>query len=390
MRYFIVASKRLKPHPSHVLACKRLRLTKQAILIYRYPEPCRKTHHSGASSPCDKLLADRLTRATPQMLLVSWLMAPIYWLRSSTEYSLQDPVPFSDGGLESTYFDQYGGEIVVEFTLLESRDYDAIVDVASTLLSDIWHLSAEKAVIRLAEAQLDDFQRLLPSPLPAATIISDIPRAVVTSFPLQKRPKNIYREFLSFQDTQDRTNHTIGLSWDGLPIGARLTENRNTLVVCGVQGREWASIAFCEQLIEEHPDISVIPVANPDGYIYSWETDRLWVKNRQPTGVPLCTGHDIANALFNTDVNSLPPCSDSWAGKGRQSPLEARAINELAAQFTNLIMVHGLSSSPRSEISVEGNWSVVKAPDFGVGYLLPKRLLGANYDAIGATLKKLL
>ena len=31
-------------------------------------------------------------------------------------------------------------------------------------------------------------------------------------------------------------------------------------------------------------DFYILPVTNPDGYVYSWTTDRMWRKNRRPIG----------------------------------------------------------------------------------------------------------
>lgn len=325
------------------------------------------------------------------MRLVSWLVTPLSWLWSSDEESVAEFAPFGDSGVESSYFDRFSNEVVVEFTLSGSRDSRVISETALTLLSDVWVLSPDRALIRLDRAQLEDFQRLLPSPLPVTTVIGDIPRAVVTSYPLTRTSKDPRREFLPFAETQALANMSIGSSWEGLPIGARLTSDTDLLVVCGLQGREWASVAFCLQLMEEHPELSIVPVANPDGYIYSWETDRLWVKNRQPTGINLCPGHDIATAAFDIEPpSSVPPCSDDWAGRGRQTPLEARAIRDVAARFSRLVAIQGLSGSSNTQVSLRGNWTVLSVPDFGMGYLLPKRHIDANYQEIMAVLQKLL
>ena len=32
-------------------------------------------------------------------------------------------------------------------------------------------------------------------------------------------------------------------------------------------------------------DFYIVPVANPDGYVYSWTSDRMWRKNRRPLSV---------------------------------------------------------------------------------------------------------
>ena len=64
-------------------------------------------------------------------------------------------------------------------------------------------------------------------------------------------------------------------------------------------------------------DYSLFPVLNVDGYEYSWTTDRLWRKNRQPTPVPFCTGIDPDRSWGymwdapGSETFSSNPCSES-------------------------------------------------------------------------------
>ncbi|KAI8910222.1 hypothetical protein EDD86DRAFT_225637 [Gorgonomyces haynaldii] len=62
--------------------------------------------------------------------------------------------------------------------------------------------------------------------------------------------------------------------------------------------------------------VSIVPVANVDGYIYSHEENRMWRKNRQPSNF-FCVGIDI-NRNFDYGWSkpgaSGNPCSDSYYG----------------------------------------------------------------------------
>ena len=65
------------------------------------------------------------------------------------------------------------------------------------------------------------------------------------------------------------------------------------LIISGIHAREWISVAVAlfviRQLVEFHKsykslvqdlDWYILPVANPDGYVYTHTTDRLWTKSR--------------------------------------------------------------------------------------------------------------
>ncbi|NXP68383.1 CBPO Carboxypeptidase, partial [Chloropsis cyanopogon] len=117
---------------------------------------------------------------------------------------------------------------------------------------------------------------------------------------------------------------------------------------CGIHAREWISPAFCQWFVKEilqnyktdpkisrflqNLDLCVLPVLNIDGYIYSWEEDRLWRKNRSPYENGTCYGTDL-NRNFNSSWGSAGVSfncsSDVFCGSGPESEPETRAV----AQF---------------------------------------------------------
>ncbi|CBQ72304.1 related to ECM14-involved in cell wall biogenesis and architecture [Sporisorium reilianum SRZ2] len=77
--------------------------------------------------------------------------------------------------------------------------------------------------------------------------------------------------------------------------------------------------------------LTVIPVANPDGYVYSWGTNRMWRKNRQPNRFPsglFCKGVDLNRnydyAFASSSATSA--CSEMYPGDAAFSAAEARAV----------------------------------------------------------------
>jgi extracellular matrix protein 14 len=78
----------------------------------------------------------------------------------------------------------------------------------------------------------------------------------------------------------------------------------------------------------------VIPTLNPDGYIYTWETDRLWRKNRQQTGIRFCQGLDLDRSFgFEWSANDSP-CSESFPGETPFQAIEAHRLAEWARNET--------------------------------------------------------
>ena len=61
------------------------------------------------------------------------------------------------------------------------------------------------------------------------------------------------------------------------------SQKMGIFIDCGKYGSDWLAMSSCDILIEslletdQLVDYWIIPVMNPDGYEYTWSTDRLWV-----------------------------------------------------------------------------------------------------------------
>jgi len=122
-------------------------------------------------------------------------------------------------------------------------------------------------------------------------------------------------------------------------------------VEAGIHAREWIAPAVAtyitRELVEnysEHPQYLdnlnwyILPSANPDGYMYSWEHERLWRKTRSDTGsIRGCKGVDPnRNWGFHWAENgvSFNKCSDIYAGPKAFSEVENRNIKKFVESLT--------------------------------------------------------
>ncbi|HUJ62582.1 MAG TPA: M14 metallopeptidase family protein [Kofleriaceae bacterium] len=137
----------------------------------------------------------------------------------------------------------------------------------------------------------------------------------------------------------------IGSTIQSRPIWAvRIGHGGTPMLVEGTQhAREWiaAMTATCvaDRMVRDYdrdPAIRafvdtttlwVIPVGNPDGYQYTWSTDRYWRKNRNGAGVDLNRNFGVA---FGGDGSSDNPRSEVYRGPYAFSENESQAVRDLA------------------------------------------------------------
>ncbi|WAR11582.1 CBPB-like protein [Mya arenaria] len=173
----------------------------------------------------------------------------------------------------------------------------------------------------------------------------------------------------------------------------------------GIHAREWISpatvIYMVGQMLDRYkidPDITtlvdsfewyILPVTNPDGYAYTWQSDktRLWRKTRSKHG--LCYGVDPNR---NWDIEwsksgaSKDPCSDTYCGPKAFSEVEdegsAAAVDALQKVFgtkyehgtiANIIYTASGSSADWTygKIGVKYSYGVELRDTGKYGFLLP-------------------
>ncbi len=161
-----------------------------------------------------------------------------------------------------------------------------------------------------------------------------------------------------FLDSIARANPRVRLDTIGRTLGNRpilvvkigerddSPARPNVIFMATYHAREWVATEMALRLIRylaqpppldtrldsllRRRDVWVLPVANPDGYQYTFSADRLWRKNRRPNpdgsvGVDLNRNHAAGWGLDN-EGSSPSPASEVYRGPAPESELETQAI----------------------------------------------------------------
>jgi hypothetical protein len=213
--------------------------------------------------------------------------------------------------------------------------YDAqrLTDSNLELFSESVRLGPTDVVV--GPAQLSELQRLR---LPYLKI-SDLPRPDAWKGYVAPRNSDYRSAYLRYNEIIGQyeqwrasapgavTRQQIGTSIQGRPIYVyRIgpeelpgTVPRRVVLIAGTHAREWITnnvvmhLAFrqLQQVLtsargtgsRKTPILYVVPNLNPDGYEYSWNTDRMWRKNRRNNG-----------GTFGVDLNRN--YAKGWGGPG--------------------------------------------------------------------------
>lgn len=177
-----------------------------------------------------------------------------------------------------------------------------------------------------------------------------------------------------------------GTSYEGRPIkGVKLSHKPNNTAVFvegGIHAREWISPATATfilnqlltstdpiiQDLAQNWDWYFFPLFNPDGYVATFDEDRMWRKTRQPNGV--CLGTDLNrnwDSHWNSTGSSPDPCRYDFAGTKVFSEPEA-------AQLSKYISEHVKTAHIQAYISLHSFSQLLMFP-FGHSAVKAK-----NYD----------
>ncbi|XP_061571651.1 carboxypeptidase B2 [Cololabis saira] len=186
-----------------------------------------------------------------------------------------------------------------------------------------------------------------------------------------------YERYHTLEDIYDWINRTthdnpntvkvilVGSSYEKRPLYAlKLSFNdrpgkKAMWIDCGIHAREWISPAFCLWFVQyslafyknnqditnilDNMDVYVLPVMNPDGYKYTWTTNRMWRKNRTPSKSPNCIGADLNrnfDANWCTEGASHDPCTEIYCGAFPESEPESEAVANFLRRHKNSIQLY--------------------------------------------------
>ncbi|KAM6145801.1 carboxypeptidase A2-like [Phoenicopterus ruber ruber] len=157
----------------------------------------------------------------------------------------------------------------------------------------------------------------------------------------------------------------------------------------GIHSREWvtqaSAIWIAKKIASDYGkdpsvtsllnkmDIFLLTVTNPDGYVFTHTTNRMWRKTRSKNPGSLCVGVDPNrnwDAGFGGPGASSNPCSDSYRGPSANSEVEVRSV-------VNFIKNHG---NIRAFLTLHSYSQLLMYP---YGYKCTKPADYAELDALG-------
>ncbi|EAA27505.1 hypothetical protein GE21DRAFT_8032 [Neurospora crassa] len=379
------------------------------------------------------------------------------WLRDSISEIIfgRPSTKHSDSISPSVSLSQYRDDVVVRFNVIKPADQVVLAQAIKAKRLDVWASTPQFVDIRLEESQLRPLLRLIPSSMQKqwSVLIPDLEEAVRATFPTKGetteygdaaesldavytkgniffhdyQPLSVITSWMALMETMFPSiakMESIGDSYEGRPIhsfriGDHSGDNANNgtrktiLVTGGLHGREWISTSTVTYLLWsiitaygkesmvtkllKHFDIIFIPVVNPDGYDYTWKTDRLWRKTRQQTKVSWCHGFDLDQAFGSVSGQTnfqVDPCSESYGGDKPFQAVEATRLadwgrnqTENGVKFVGFLDLHSYSQQilfPYTSTCDEDPPNRENLEELGVGLAKAIRLSSGNFYTVSS------
>jgi hypothetical protein len=223
-------------------------------------------------------------------------------------------------------------------------DDAAACALAESLAEDVWSEQRGARDPLDVVVTRDDLGRLAAADVPFEVLVPDIDAVARTEYmrlrdPRAAQPADWFAEYRDYSAITSRIHELAAIAPDRasvLPLGSTLegrtlwalrigsrSPDMTPMLISGTQhAREWiaAMVTTCvaDRLVRDYdrnPEIRsfvdstelwIVPVVNPDGYQYSWATDRYWRKNRRGGhGVDLNRNYSVAWGVTNELLRAL-------------------------------------------------------------------------------------
>lgn len=290
----------------------------------------------------------------------------------------------------------YTKQTVIRFNVMTSEEETALSAAAQRLFLDIWAFNNATGTVDILidKEDVPSLLTLLPKTLhhSFAPLVPDLAAAVRATYPAQDsvnyeksldkntladsistasggstdniffrdfQPYPVIVQWMKLLDVMFSFVHmvSIGQSAEGQEIlGLRVgaadhgpdDKKKTILITGGLHAREWISSSSVSYVawaiingygsanmitkLVDNFDLVFVPVVNPDGYQYTWETDRLWRKTRQTTNFRFCRGYDLDHAFgYEWDSTARDePCSETYGGESAFQAVEAESLSNWA------------------------------------------------------------
>lgn len=315
----------------------------------------------------------------------------------------------------------YSGHQVFRADVKTSEQADFLVEMREAF--DFWtEVGVGRSVdIRCAPVQADELTNLLSGQgIQFSVLVEDVQK-LAEMVPMKKgsvsksghsmdwtdyHPIEDIHSYLDYLETTFDfvTTESIGQSHDGSEMRiAKVCKggcgNKPAMWIDGgIHAREWISPASVTYILMElvendadHSDVTenldwyILPVVNPDGYLYTQTDDRLWRKTRTPNGGG-CFGTDANRNWgfhWGTGGSSNNPCSDTYMGPEAFSEVENRNVRDFLTANKDNIKFYNNVHSYSQLILLPWGWGYDQPENYDDLYNMAMLGNDALYDVHG-------